>query len=285
MRVSPRTLFSCTLHKWTVLLENHARINKFPTARAQPKPGNAIFYNGVEVQGEHVVEDIGQKAIHKAGLPSWTSASTAQAVQQKAQGLQQLAMFAEYTCVHTEAALPMTRSSLMEKECIAQLLGQPLMNIGRMLLQGHMQGCKKCLIVMFAKAAADGMLPEGLRLVAAISTFAHTAHLDSNVDEHDGYVKQQLAWSTVRKGDIALDSNTYVNVVNPVYTADVINASIEPRYDGDPVTLESRGNYVERCCQAELCDCHRLQLLPRILHQEVWIWYCIHTIVQACGAI
>jgi len=102
------------------------------------------------------------------------------------------------------------------------------------------------LILMFAKAAADGMLPEGLRLVEAISTFAHKAHLPGNIDEHDEYVKQQLAWATFRQGDMALDSNTYVNVVNQVYTADVINASIEPRYDGDPVTLESRGHYVER---------------------------------------
>ena len=94
---------------------------------------------------------------------------------------------------------------------------------------------------MFAKAAADGMLPEGLRLVEAISTVAHKAHLSSNIDEHDAYVKQQLAWATFKQGGIALDSNTYVSVVNQVYTADVINASIEPRHDGDPVTLESMG--------------------------------------------
>ena len=160
--------FSGTLHKWRVLLEKHARINKFPKPKAQPKPSNAIFYNGVELQGEHVIEDLGQRAIHKAGLPSWTSASTAQAVQQKAQGLQQVAMLAEFTCVRTEISLPMTLSSWMEKECIAQLLGQPLMKIGRMLLQGHMQACKKFLILMLAKAAADGVLPEGLRLVEAI---------------------------------------------------------------------------------------------------------------------
>ena len=238
--VSPRT-FSSTSHKWTVLLEEHARINNIPTLKAQPTRSNAIFCNGVELNGEHEIEDLGQRDINNAGLPSWTSASTAQTVQQKAQGLQQLATLPEFTCVHTEISLPMTLSSWMEKECIAQLLEQPLMNIGRMLLNGNMQGCKTFLILMFAEAAADGMLPEGPKLVEAISTFAHQAHLSGKIDEHDEYVKQQLAWATFRQGDIALDSNTYVNLVNQVYTADVINASIEPRYDGDPVTLDSMG--------------------------------------------
>ena len=105
------------------------------------------------------------------------------------------------------------------------------------------------------------MLPEGFRLVEAISTFAHQAHLSSNIDEPSEYVKQQLAWATFRQGDIALDSNTYVNVVNQVYTADVINASIEPRYDGDPVTLESMGPYVQRSVVRQIfvivigCNC------------------------------
>ena len=63
---------------------SHARINPFPKANSQQTPSNAIFCNGVELQCEHVIEDLGQMAIHKAGLPSWTSASTAQAVQQKA---------------------------------------------------------------------------------------------------------------------------------------------------------------------------------------------------------
>ena len=91
-----------------------------------------------------MIDDLSQRAIHNAGLPSWTSASTAQAVQQKAQGLQQLAMLAEFPCVHTEISLPMTLSSWMEKECIAQLLEQPLTRtIGMMLLNGNLQGCKK----------------------------------------------------------------------------------------------------------------------------------------------
>ena len=67
------------------------------------------------------------------------------------------------------------------------------MKVGRMLLQGDMQGCNKFLIVMVAKAAAEGMRPQGLRLVEAISTVAHKAHLDSNIDGHDEYVKEQLA--------------------------------------------------------------------------------------------
>ena len=78
-----RNPFSHTLHKCTVLVEDHARINTFPKAREQPTPSTAIFYNGVQLQGEHVIEDLGHRAMHKAGLPSWISASTAQAVQQK----------------------------------------------------------------------------------------------------------------------------------------------------------------------------------------------------------
>ena len=217
-------LFTHTLHKWTLEMQNHARINTFPKSKAEPTPTNAIFYNGVECQGEHVIEDLGQRAMHKAGLPSWTSARTAQAVQQKAQWLQQLALLPEFTCVHTEISLHMTLSSWMEKECIEQLLSQPLMKIGRMILKGDMQGCNKFLIVMFAKAAADGMFPQGLRLLEAISTFAHKAYLDSSIDVHDEHVKQQLAWATFRNNDIAIDSNTYVNVVNQVYTAYVINS-------------------------------------------------------------
>ena len=69
--------------------------------KAEPTP-HAVFYNGVECKCEHVIEDLDQRAMDNAGLPSWTSASTAQAVQQKAQGLQQLAMLVEFTCVHTD---------------------------------------------------------------------------------------------------------------------------------------------------------------------------------------
>ena len=160
------------------------------------KQTNAIFYNGVECKGEHVCEDLGQRAMHNAGVPSWTSAIIAQAVQQKAQGLQQLVLVSEFTCVFTEITLHRTRSSWMEPECVEQLFGQPLMNIGRMILQGDMQGCNKFLIVMFAKATADGMFAPGLRLAEAISIIAHKAHLDGNIDVLDEHVKQQLAWAT-----------------------------------------------------------------------------------------
>ena len=53
--------------------------------------------------------------------------------------------------------------------------------------------------------------------------------------------------------DIAIGSNTYVNVVNQVYAADVINSPIEPIYDGDPVTLASRGNVVETTTVKQSC--------------------------------
>ena len=145
-----------------------------------------------------MIEELGQRAMDNAGLPSWTSASTAHAVQQKAQGLEQLVLVSEFTCVFTEITLHRTLSSWKEPECVEQLFGQPLMNIGRMILQGDMQGCNTCLILMLAKAAADGMLSPGLRLVEAISTFAMHAHLDSNIDEHAEHVKQQLARATYR---------------------------------------------------------------------------------------
>ena len=191
--------FTHTLHKWTVEMQSNARIKQFAKSKDEPKPTNAIFYNGVECKGEHVIEDLDQRAMDNAGLPSWTSASTAHAVQQKAQGLEQLVLVSEFTCVFSEFTLHRTLSSWMEPECVEQLFGQPLMNIGRMILQGDMQGCNKFLIIMFAKAAADGMLPQGLRLVEAISTFAMHAHLDSNIDEHAEHVKHQLAWATFRK--------------------------------------------------------------------------------------
>ena len=108
-----------------------------------------------------MIEEFGPRAIHKAGSPSWTAASTAQAVQQRAQGLQQLAMLEEFTCLNTEASWPIVLATWMENECIAQLIAQPLTRtIGKMLLAGHIQGCKKYLIVVLAQAAAENRLPE-----------------------------------------------------------------------------------------------------------------------------
>ena len=133
-------------------MENHARINQLPNAKAQPKPSNHICRNGVELQGEHVIEEFGQRAIRKAGSPSWTAASTAQAVQQRAQGLQQLLILEEFACVHTETSWPKVLATWTENECIAQLIEQPLTrSIGKMLLAGHIQQCKKYLIAMLAQ--------------------------------------------------------------------------------------------------------------------------------------
>ena len=101
--------------------------------------------------------------------------------------------------------------------------------IGKMLLTGHIQGCKKYLIVMLAQAAAEKRLPEGFRLVQATSTFALTNHVQPG-DVQDEHVQQQLAWASFMLGDIALDSSYPVNVVNQIYPAGVINASFEPTY-------------------------------------------------------
>ena len=63
-------------------MQHSENIKQLATSKAEPNQANAIFYNGVECQGEHVIEDLAQRAMHNAGLPSWTSASTAQALQQ-----------------------------------------------------------------------------------------------------------------------------------------------------------------------------------------------------------
>ena len=127
-------------------MQHNAKNKHIATSNAEPKPTNAIFYNGVECKGEHVIEDLDQRSMDNARLPSWTSASSAHAVQQKAKGLQQLVLVSEFTCVFTEITLHRTLSSWMEPECVEQLVGQPLMKLGRMILQGDMQGCNKSLI-------------------------------------------------------------------------------------------------------------------------------------------
>ena len=159
--VRPRTLFTCQLHRWNVSLCGHAGINHLPGAKAQPKPSNQICCNGVELQSGNVIEEHGQRAIHKAGVPSWTPASTAQAVQQRAQGSQQRAVLEEFTWVHTETSWLMVLATWMEDECIAQIIEQALTRtIGRMLLTGPIQGRKKYLCAMLAQAAEQNRLPE-----------------------------------------------------------------------------------------------------------------------------
>jgi hypothetical protein len=143
------------------ILQSHARINQLPKAKARPKPSNQICCNGVELQGGNVIEEHGQRAIRKAGSPSWTPASTAQAVQQRAQGLQELAILEEFTCVHTETSWLKVLATWMENECIAQPIEQPLTRtIGRMLLVGQIQECKTYLCAMLAQAAEQKRLPE-----------------------------------------------------------------------------------------------------------------------------
>ena len=183
------------LHKWSVVLPSHARINQVPKAKAQPKPSNPIYCSGVQLQCEKVMEDHDQRSIHQSGSPSWTPASTAQEVQQRAQGSQQVALLEESTCWLNETTWHMVLSSWMEHECIVQHMEQPLTStIGCMLVNGQLQDCKKFLMLIVAKAAAEKELPKGFRLVHATSTFALPYHLQPG-DVQDPHVQQQLSWA------------------------------------------------------------------------------------------
>ena len=162
--MSPRTLFTHThtLHKWTVEMQGNARIKNFPKSKAEQPPPSFTMVLSAKVNMRLRTLAKGQSTTQVCHL----GLQQVQPMQsrKKAQGLQQLALLQEFTCVCTEISLHMTRSSWMEKECIEHLLCQPLMEIGRMLLQGDMQGCNKFPIVIVATAAAaDGMLPQGLQ--------------------------------------------------------------------------------------------------------------------------
>ena len=106
-----------------------------------------------------------------------------------------------------------------ENEYVAQLIEQPLTRtIGKMLLAGHIQECKKYIIAMLAQAAAEKRLPEQFRLVHATSNFALTNHLQPG-DVQEEHAQQQFAWASFMQGDLALDSSYSVNLVNQIYIA------------------------------------------------------------------